>query len=162
MEVADIIDKLQQYGPIIIVVIMYLEGLNLTGIPALVIMPAIGVYIGNSNYDFIYIFSVSLVASILGNLTYYIIAYKIGRKIYDKIYDKFPKMRKALRKAMYFSDKYGAKACFIGRIVPGARTFVSLTSGIFQIKFKDFFIYSSVGIGIWNFIFIFIGYFAVK
>lgn len=159
METTEIISKLIEFGPIIIIIIMYLEGLNLTGIPAIVIMPAIGVYISQSGHNFVYIYGIALVSSILGNLTYYIISNKLGGVIYDKIYDKFPIMRKSLDKSMSVTQKYGPKACFIGRLFPGARTFVSLVAGIFKVTFRDFIIYSSLGIAIWNFVLIFLGYF---
>ena len=68
-------------------------------------------------------------------------------------------MRKSLDKSMAVINKYGPKACFIGRLLPGARTFVSLVAGIFKVSFKDFLIYSSFGIAIWNFVLIFLGYF---
>lgn len=159
MDTTEMISTLTELGPIIIIVIMYLEGLNLTGIPAIVIMPSIGVYISQSGHNFLYIYGIALTSSILGNLTYYIISNKLGGVIYDKIYDKFAIMRKSLDKSMAVTEKYGAKACFIGRLLPGARTFVSLVAGIFKVSFKDFVIYSSFGIAIWNFVLIFLGYF---
>lgn len=72
----DIIAKLVEYGPIVIILTMYLEGLNLSGIPSVVIIPAIGVYI--VMWEKLYIFSIAAIASILGNFTYYLIASKLG------------------------------------------------------------------------------------
>lgn len=158
MKINDMLVKLVEYGPIIIVIIMYLEGLNMSGIPSVVIMPAIGVYISITGRSFLYIFAIALIASILGNLTYYLIASKLGDVIYRKIAEKMPSMKKTIDKAMRMIEKYGNKACFIGRILPGARTFVSLVSGIFKISLKDFLIYSSLGIAVWNFNLTILGY----
>lgn len=162
MDFNDLLVKLIEYGPIIIVIIMYLEGLNMSGIPSVIIMPAIGVYISFTEKSFIYIFTIALIASILGNLTYYLIASKLGDVIYKKVSEKIPSMKKAIDKAMMIIDKYGNKACFIGRILPGARTFVSLASGIFKVSFKDFIIYSSLGIGVWNLTLTLLGFLAAK
>lgn len=152
------LDILLANSILVIFIVMFLESLNLTGIPAIVIMPGIGVFIGQSGKSFIFVFLVCILASILGSLTYYAISYKFGEIIYNFFYNKFPSTQKALKKALDLGERYGAKACFIGRILPGARTFVSLISGVFKVKFKDYFIYSSLGIIIWNFVLIFLGY----
>lgn len=39
MLTTDVLNKLDLYGPYLIFLIVFLEGLNLTGIPAIVIMP---------------------------------------------------------------------------------------------------------------------------
>ena len=38
---SDILNYLDQYGPLLVFVIMFLEALNLTGIPSYIILPAI-------------------------------------------------------------------------------------------------------------------------
>jgi len=158
MTIEQVVEKLNIYGPMIVFILLYLEGLNLSGIPATVIMPAVGFYIGERNYSFAFLFFIAIVAGILGNLTYYWIASKLGKRIYDKIYNKFPSTQKPLDKAMSLSTKYGDKACFIGRLIPGVRAFVSLISGIFRIELKKFTLYSLLGIVVWDFIAIFTGY----
>ena len=59
---------------------------------------------------------------------------------------------------MAASEKYGNKACLIGRFIPPVRSFISLIAGIFKMKFKEFFLYSSIGICIWDLILILVGY----
>lgn len=158
MDINSILDTLQANSLLIIFIVMYLEALNLTGIPALVIMPGIGIYIAQSNKSFSLVFFIALLASILGSLTYYFVSYKFGKVIYNFFYNKFPSTQKPLKKSLDLGEKYGSKACLIGRIIPGARTFVSLMAGVFKIKFKDYLIYSSLGIAIWDFTLIFLAY----
>ena len=143
---------------LIIFIIMFLEALNLTGIPGIVIMPAVGAFIRNSGHSFFIIFFISSLGSILGCILYFLVSSKFGDVIYNFFYNKFPSTQKALRKAKEKSEKYGAKICFIGRVIPSVRTFISLMAGIFQVKFKDYVIYSSIGILIWNFVLILLGY----
>ena len=139
--------------------LFYLEGINLSGIPATAFMPVVGFYAGRSSYSFGLILVIAIFAGILGNLTFYLAAYKLGEKLYDKVYNKFSKARKALSRAMGLSMKYGDKVCFIGRLIPGIRAFVSLTAGIFKVKPRIFALYSSMGIFVWDFTLLFAGYF---
>ena len=148
----NLIETLKANTLVIIFIIMFLEALNLTGIPAIVIMPAVGVFIKSSGHSF-------LLGSILGSITYYLVSSKFGDIIYNFFYNKFPSTQKSLRKAKETAEKYGAKMCLIGRMLPTIRTFISLMSGIFKVKFKDYIIYSSIGIFVWNLVLMSFGYF---
>lgn len=159
MLTTEIFNQLGLYGPYLIFLIIFLESLNLTGIPAIVIMPTIGFFIKTSSYSFGFIFIITVMASLLGCITYYCISYKFGRPIYNFFYNKFPSTRKSLDKATTLSEKYGSYMCFIGRIIPTVRTFISLMSGVFKIPFRTFVLFSFGGIMIWNFITLLIGYF---
>lgn len=147
---------------IIILGIMMLEGLNLTGIPAVVILPAIGVYGAETNMNMMSILAITIVGSVLGNSIYYLVVRAIGPKIYHKLYDKFKGIRKSLDKAHVLIDKYGNKACCIGRVIPGVRTVISLLAGTFEISFLKFILYSTLGISLWNGALVLTGYFVNK
>jgi len=159
MDIQAVIEKINLYGPFIIFGLLYLEALNLSGIPATVLMPAIGFYIGQGKYSFVLIFVIALLAGALGNLTYYWLAFKLGAKMYHKTYNKFPSAQKPLKQAMYLSEKYGDKACLVGRLIPGVRAFVSIIPGIFRMKFRTFAVYSILGIAVWDFATLLIGYY---
>lgn len=158
MDINEVLSILNNYGILIIFIIMFLEGLNLTGIPSAVLLPSIGVFIDSNNFSFITSFLLAFLASILANLIFYFIAYKFGSKIFDYIYNKFPRLQKGLNKTINISEKYGAKACLIGRLIPTVRTCISLIAGVFKINLRDFILYSSIGIFIWDFVLIFLGY----
>ncbi len=155
----NLIETLKANSLLIIFIIMYLEALNLTGIPAIVIMPSIGVFIKNSGHSFLMVFAIAILASILGSITYYLVSSKFGDTIYNFFFNKFPSTQKSLKKAKEIAEKYGAKMCLVGRMIPTVRTFISLMAGIFKIKFKDYIIYSSLGILVWNLVLISLGYF---
>lgn len=158
MLTTDVLNKLDLYGPYLIFLIVFLEGLNLTGVPAIVIMPAIGFFIKSTSYSFSFIFLITVLASIAACITYYIVAYKFGNPIYNFFYNTFPSTQKSLDKATELSKRYGSFMCFLGRIIPTVRTFISLMSGVFRIPFKNFILYSSAGTMIWNFVTLMIGY----
>ena len=137
---------------------MFLESLNLTGIPSTIILPAIGILISLNNLSIIKILLLTIFASILGNIVFYFISYKFGSKIYDYLYNKFPKLQKCFDKAMNMSNKYGTKICLFGRLIPSIRSWISLVAGIFKVKLMDFILYSSIGIFIWDILLILVGY----
>lgn len=162
MDINELLATLNSYSVSIVFIIMFLEALNLTGLPAFVLFPAIGIFINTSGTNFVFAFLLILSASLLGNIIFYLLSYKFGGAIYDFLYRKFPRLQKALDKSMSISNKYGAKACLIGRLIPSVRTCVSLIAGTFKVKITDFFLYSSIGIFIWDFILVSAGYFAIN
>ncbi len=156
----ELVNYFNQYGLIVVLGIMYLEGLNLTGSPAIVLLPAIGIFIHHSTYGFLVTLGISILGSMLGNLTYYMIVKAVGPKVYHYFYNKFKRIRKSLDRAQMISNTHGNKVCLIGRIMPGVRTVVTLLTATFGIDIKSFIIYSLGGITIWNFVLILIGYMA--
>ena len=152
------ISVLSSHNIYIIFIIMFLESLNLTGIPSTIILPAIGILISLNNLSIIKILLLTIFASILGNIVFYFISYKFGSKIYDYLYNKFPKLQKCFDKAMNMSNKYGTKICLFGRLIPSIRSWISLVAGIFKVKLMDFILYSSIGIFIWDILLILVGY----
>ena len=158
MDIKEMISVLSSHNIYIIFIIMFLESLNLTGIPSTIILPAIGILIRLNNLSIIKILLLTIFASILGNIVFYFISYKFGSKIYDYLYNKFPKLQKCFDKAMNMSNKYGTKICLFGRLIPSIRSWISLVAGIFKVKLRDFLLYSSIGIFIWDILLILVGY----
>ena len=158
MNIEEVLSILNSHSIFIIFIIMFLESLNLSGIPSTILLPAIGIFITINNLNFFNVFLLTISASILGNILFYLIAYKFGSKIYDYLYNKFPKLQKVFDKAMNMSNKYGTKICLFGRLIPSIRSWISLVAGIFKVKLRDFLLYSSIGIFIWDILLILVGY----
>ena len=158
MLTTDILDYLNQHGLFLIFIILFLEALNLTGIPAIVILPTIGFFTEQTSYSFLSIWIITVIGSVCGAILYYMISRKFGRLLFNFFYTKFPMTQKGLNKATELSQRYGAMTCFIGRILPSVRTFISLMAGVFEIPFRTYLLYSSGGIMIWNLITLLIGY----
>ena len=62
MDVNSILDYLAQYGVIFIFVIVFLEYLNLPGLPAGIIMPLAGLWISRGNMNFPFVLFLSVIA----------------------------------------------------------------------------------------------------
>lgn len=153
-----VIGYMQDYGMFFLFIIVYLEYLNLPGLPAGIIMPAIGLLISRSDTSFIYALSISVLAGMLGSYTLYAIGYFIGSPIVDQVYEKYEKVRPSIDKSFGYINKYGNRGILVSRLIPIARTLISLVGGTVQMKLRSFTFYSVIGITLWNTGFILAGY----
>lgn len=158
MDINIMLQYIARYGYIFLAIIVFLEYLNLPGLPAGIIMPAAGILIKSDGLSFIYTLIISVIAGFLGSFILYILGYYCGNPILNKLQNKFPKSKKAIDKTYTYIDKYGNTGVFIARLIPVARTLISLIAGTFNMEFMKFAFYSVIGITIWNFVFIYIGY----
>ena len=152
------IQYIGKYGYIFLAIIVFLEYLNLPGMPAGIIMPAAGILVKSDGLNFIYTLIISVIAGLLGSFILYGLGHYCGKPILKKIKNKFPKLKKAIDKTYKYMDKYGNSGILIARIIPVARTLISLVAGTFNVGFVNFTLYSVIGITIWNFAFIYAGY----
>lgn len=158
MDIHQILDYLSQYGIIVMFIIVFLEYLNVPGIPPGIIMPAAGIIISRGSQSFISTLILSIIAGLLGSIILYSIGYFGGRPILDKFCNKFPKSKRYIDKIASWTDKYGILSCFLARLIPVARTLISLTAGTFKCNPFNFILFSIPGIALWNFVFIYAGY----
>ena len=155
------VEYIIEYGALFIFLIVYLEQINFPGLGAAILYPAIGAFIAYTEGSFIFVFAITLIASIIGSITLYILGYYLGNPILKWLENKFPKIQKHVNKAVVMSEKYGNKGVLICRFIPAIRTIVSLVSGTLKEDLRGFIIYSTIGIGIWNFVLIVSGYITV-
>lgn len=154
----DLLIYIGKYGYLFLALIVFLEYLNLPGLPAGIIMPAAGIVVKADGLNFTYTLIISVIAGLLGSFILYAIGHYFGKPILDKWEKKFPKSKKAIDKTFKYIDKYGNAGILISRLIPVARTLISLVAGTFNVNFIKFTLYSTIGITIWNFGFIYAGY----
>ena len=157
-DINNILQYIKQYGYIFLAIIVFLEYLNLPGLPAGIIMPAAGILVKYDGLSFIYTLIISVISGLLGSFVLYALGNYFGKPILNKIQNKFPKSKKAIDKTYKYMDKYGNGGILIARVIPVARTLISLVAGTFNVGFVNFTLYSVMGITIWNFAFIYAGY----
>lgn len=113
------------------------------------------------------VFLVILFATIganIGALINYYLAYFVGRPIvYSFANSRFGHMclisEEKVKQAEEYFDKHGALSTFIGRLIPAVRQLISIPAGLAKIKLSTFFLYTTLGAGIWNAILAAIGYY---
>lgn len=147
-----------QYGGIAIFVIVFLEYLNLPGFPAGVIMPLSGIMAAKGNIHFGWVMVITVSAGLLGSLFLYALGRKGGMLFLNSYIRHFPKQQERLEKNLRWVEKNGFAGVFIAKLLPMVRTLVSIPAGVLQMNLIKYTVSSTLGILIWNFVFVGAGY----
>lgn len=153
-----IIEYFSTYGLIFLFVVIFLEYLNFPGLGAAIIMPALGIAIAKAGINFFVALGISILAGALASYILFALSYWFGGPILTKVYNKFPKSRKSIDKVCFYVENYGDKGVLITRLIPVGRTLIPFVAGMFRMNIIKFSIYSTIGIAIWNAVFIYTGY----
>lgn len=138
--------------------IVFLEYLNMPGLPAGIIMPAAGILIASHQGNFAVALFISIVAGLLGSGVLYFLGRFLDKMVLMRFYRRWPRFQPAIDKTMAYMERYGDKGVFVARLLPVFRTLISLAAGVLRVGFGRFVFFSVWGIAIWNFVFIFAGY----
>ena len=151
-----ITSQISQLGYAGIFVLMVLES-ALIPIPSEIIMPFSGFLVSENKLDF----TATVLAGSIGNLVGSVATYYLGRKIRRDLFLKYGKFFFFRKEHLEFTErmfqKHGSKIAFIGRLLPGIRTYVSLPAGIGNTPIKKFMLYTFVGSVIWNVLLVYAG-----
>ena len=158
MNANTILSYLSQYGVIFIFVIVFLEYLNLPGLPAGIIMPLSGVWISRGEMNFPFVLILSVIAGVIGSWVLYFLGFYGGNLLLDKYTTKFPKHKKYIEEKLEYLRGKGHIGVFISRLIPVARTIIAIPAGVLKMNFLKYTLYSACGIFIWNGVFISAGY----
>lgn len=158
MDLASVTMYFTQYGAIAIFVIVLLEYMNLPGFPAGIIMPLSGVMAARGNIHFLWVMVITVAAGLTGSLLLYFLG-RIGGTPFLKAYMKrFPKQKENLEKNLAWIDQKGCIGVFIAKLIPMIRTLVSIPAGVLQMNLVKYIVSSTLGIFIWNLVFVGAGY----
>lgn len=158
MDANSLLDYLSQYGIVFIFIIIFLEYLNLPGLPAGIIMPVAGLWVSRGNMNFLIVVILSVVAGLIGSWCLYFLGFYGGNFLLEKYTTKFPKQKQYIENKLEYLRSKGGKGVFISRLIPVARTIIAIPAGVLKMNFLKFTVYSAMGIFIWNIVFISAGY----
>ena len=158
MDANSLLDYLSQYGTVFIFIIIFLEYLNLPGLPAGIIMPVVGLWVSRGNMNFLIVIIISVVAGLIGSWCLYFLGFYGGNFLLEKYTTKFPKQKQYIENKLEYLRSKGGKGVFISRLIPVARTIIAIPAGVLKMNFLKFTVYSAMGIFIWNIVFISAGY----
>jgi len=159
MDMVALLDRLTEYGIVFLFVLVFLEYLNLPGLPAGIIMPAAGIVVSRGEFPFWLVIAVSVAAGMLGSIILYWVGFFVGSRLLDFLHRKFKSTRKSVDKVHQYSEKFSNKTMFLTRLIPIVRTVIPLVEGTARRDFSAFLLYSSLGILIWNALTIAAGFF---
>lgn len=126
-------------------------------IPSEVILPLAGFYVSTGELDFIPAVLAATAGSLVGALLIYALARRGGRPLLLR-YRRLLRVREIdLDRADEWFDRFGDWVVLGGRLVPGARSLVSVPAGMSQMPLGRFAVLTAVGSAAWNALLIGIG-----
>jgi membrane protein DedA with SNARE-associated domain len=99
-------------------------------------------------------FWLAVLAATAGNVVGSLIAYAIGA---TRVVDRIPGAGALVRRWEHALDDRGLRAVFVARLLPLARTFVSLPAGARRVPLGPFIVLTAIGCAIWAAAFVLIG-----
>lgn len=145
------------YGLISIFIIVALEYANLP-LPSELVLPLIGIFAFEYDMNFIQVLTASVLGGLSGSIINYYLGLKLGKPLIDMLATRFPSTKKSIRASYSWIKKYDKSSIMISRLIPVARTFISIIAGVIKMNIIAFIIYSTIGISLWNLILISAGY----
>ena len=127
-------------------------------LPSEVVLPLAGAISIPFNLNIGVVLIVSILGGVIGSLTNYYLGFKFGKKLVDWMIDKMPKSKTSFEASYSFFEKYKNFSVLFSRVIPLARTMISIVAGTLKMNLFKFTIFSTIGISLWNTLLILSGY----
>jgi membrane protein DedA with SNARE-associated domain len=144
---------IEQSGYLGVGFLMFLETV-FPPIPSEVVMPVAGVTAARGKLELSLVILSGSAGAMLGNLFWYFAARALG---YDRLKPFVRKHGKWLtvnwrevQRAHDWMDRHGVAFVLLGRLVPTVRSLVSIPAGLLEMRFRTFFVASSLGTIAWT------------
>lgn len=142
-------DVISTGGPLVLVVMMFLENV-FPPIPSEVVLPLAGFLVEQGKLNPV----VAVLAATLGSVLGAVVLYEAGRYGGRPLVLRWGRVLRVddarLDRADGWMDRHGTKVVFVGRMVPLARSIVSVPAGTTRMSRGPFLLYTTLGSLIWN------------
>ncbi len=143
-------------------VLMTIESTIIPFPAELILIPA-GALVAQNVFSGWLVLLAATLGSVAGALINYALAYYLGRKPLNALIHAYGKFmfidEKTVLKTEHYFVKHGHITTFIGRLIPGIRSFISLPAGFARMNIMEFSLFTALGAGAWSGLLILIGYF---
>ncbi len=151
-----IITFMETWGYGAMFIAMVLENANIP-IPSEVVLGFAGYLVARGVFDMGITIVVGVAAGIVGSILSYWIGQYGGRPVLLK-YGKYIFFNeKKFKMAENLFDRYGGRSVFIGRLLPGIRTFISFPAGVAQYPMGRFILWTVLGTIPWTILLVWLG-----
>ena len=148
-----VIRLIEQSGYLGVAFLMFLETI-FPPIPSEVIMPVAGVAAGQGKMALWAVIASGTSGAMLGNIIWYLAARALGITRLEPIIRRWGRWititwPELLRAEKWFR-KNGTLFVSLGRLLPTIRSLVSIPAGLLKMRFRTFFIASTIGTAVWT------------
>ena len=148
-----VIRLIEQSGYLGVGFLMFLETV-FPPIPSEVIMPVAGVAAAKGQLNLYGVIAAGTTGAMLGNVVWYLAARALGIIRLKPIIDRFGRWitmdwNEVQRAERWFRHN-GTFFVFLGRMLPTVRSLVSVPAGLLKMRFKTFFVASTIGTAGWT------------
>ncbi len=154
-------DLIEQSGYLGVAFLMFLETV-FPPIPSEVIMSLAGFEASTGSLSLPGVIAAGTAGAMLGNTFWYLVARAYGYERFKKLTEKHGRILtihpEELDEARHWFDRWGGFAVGIGRIIPTARSLISVPAGILKMSLSRFFFYSLIGTATWTAVLALAGY----
>lgn len=128
-------------------------------IPSEAVLPGAGFLAYDGRMNFWFAWLCATLGALVGAWIWYAIGYAFGRDRTRWVVGTIPLMEhEDFDKAETFFQRWGGAAVLFGRCVPLVRSFISIPAGIERMNFLKFTVFTLIGSGVWNGIWIGLGW----
>src|SRR6478609_4594233 len=119
-------------------------------IPSEIILPVAGYFVGEGTMTFILAVLAATIGSVVGALILYAIARFGGRAVVLRFGKVLRVKERDLDRSDEWFDRHGSWVVLFGRLVPGARSLVSIPAGLSEMPVVKFTALTAAGSTAWN------------
>lgn len=128
-------------------------------LPSEVILPLAGFTASRGSFTVVEALTWTTLGSVVGALLLYGLGAWLGRDRLRRIVEWMPLVRTTdLDRTEEWFARHGAKAVFLGRMIPIFRSLISVPAGIERMPLLQFTLLTTAGSAIWNTVFVLAGY----
>jgi membrane protein DedA with SNARE-associated domain len=143
-------DVVVALGPAGVFLLVVLETV-VPPVPSEVVLPLAGFLAGQGRMSFVVVLLAATAGSMTGALLLYALGARLGRDRLARLLERLPLTGvRDLEKAEGWFDRHGAKAVLIGRVIPGARSLISIPAGVQRMPMSTFVPLTLLGSACWN------------
>ena len=148
-----VIRLIEQSGYLGVGFLMFLETI-FPPIPSEVIMPVAGMAAAKGEMSFPLVVAAGTAGAMLGNIVWYLAARALGVNRLEPLIRRHGRWVTMtwpeVQRAEVWFRRNGVFFVFLGRLLPTVRSLVSVPAGLLKMRFKTFFIASTIGTAGWT------------
>ncbi len=128
-------------------------------IPSELVLPLAGFTASQGSMSLIAAMVWATTGSLLGAYLLYFVGHAVGAERLRKVADwMWLTEAEDVDKSIAWFDEYGSASVFIGRMVPGIRSLISIPAGIDRMGLVTFTAWTVLGSTIWNILLVYLGF----